>query len=145
MMSNDVLQKNPAHEEVMSSNEGSTMLSAWLSKHVVMQAAMVKVMPPYESTFEVTRVLMDSGSSRTYVTEEIVKRLKLEPTESDKLTIFTFGISKPKEITLPLFTLTMKSTWSTWWTSKRMWSPRLVETCNECPSHLRTVFHSKEI
>lgn len=79
MMSNDVLQKNPAHEEVMSSNEGSTMLSAWLSKHVVMQAAMVKVMPPYESTFEVTRVLMDSGSSRTYVTEEIVKRLKLEP------------------------------------------------------------------
>ena len=90
------------------------MLSAWLSKHVVMQAAMVKVMPPYESTFEVTRVLMDSGSSRTYVTEEIVKRLKLEPTESDKLSIFTFGISKPKEITLPLFTLTMKSTWSTW-------------------------------
>ena len=48
MMSNDVLQKNPAHEEVMSSNEGSTMLSAWLSKHVVMQAAMVKVMPPYK-------------------------------------------------------------------------------------------------
>lgn len=40
---------------------------------------------------------MDSGSSRTYVTEEIVKRLKLEPTESDKLTIFTFGISKPNK------------------------------------------------
>ena len=37
------------------------------------------------------------------------QRLKLEPEEFDKLTILTFGISKSKEITSPLITLTLKS------------------------------------
>ena len=90
----------------MSSNEKTTMLS--VREHVVMQTAMVELMPPHESTSEVMGVLVDTGSSRTYVTEEIVKRLKSKPTESDKLTIFTFGISKLKEITSPLVTLTLK-------------------------------------
>jgi len=105
LMSNDVLPENPSHDEV-SSNE-TAMLS--VGEHVVMQTAMVEVMPPDESASEVTRVLMDTGSSRTYVTEDIVTRLKLKPTEPDRLTIHTFGISKPKEIRSPLVPLTLKS------------------------------------
>ena len=102
IMSDNILLRNPAREEIMSSNEETTMLS--LGEHVVLQTALVEVMPPEASTS-----IMDSGSSRTYITEEIVKRLKFEPTESDKLTIFTIGINKSKEITSPYNTLTLKS------------------------------------
>lgn len=80
-----------------------------VDKHTVMQIAMVEVMPPDKSLSEVTRVLTDTRSSKTSVTEEILKRLKFEPAEFDKLTILTFGISKSKEITSPLITLTLKS------------------------------------
>ena len=80
----------------MSSNEETTMLS--VGEQVGMQTAMVEVMPPDESTSKFMRVLMDAGSNRTYVIEEIVRRLKFKPTQSDKLTIFTHGITKPKEI-----------------------------------------------
>lgn len=74
-----------------------------------MQIAMVEVMPPDKSLSEVTRVLTDTRSNKTSVTEEILKRLKFELAEFDKLTILTFGISKSKEITSPLITLTLKS------------------------------------
>ena len=107
MMSNNILLKNSAREEIMSSNEETTVLS--VGENAVMQTAMVEVMPPGESTSEVARVLLETGSSRTYVTEDIVKRLKLEPTESDKLTTFTYGINKLNEITSLLTTLTLKS------------------------------------
>ena len=45
----DVLLKNPAREEIMSSNEDTTMIS--------MGEVMVEVMPPDKSTSEVTTVL----------------------------------------------------------------------------------------
>ena len=44
-----------------------------VDKHTVMQIAMVEVMPPDKSLFEVTRVLTDTRSSKTSVTEEILK------------------------------------------------------------------------
>ena len=47
---------------------------------------------------------MDTGSQRAYITEEIVK------TEGNvKLTVFTFGARKPKEITAPIVTALLKS------------------------------------
>ena len=80
----------------MSSNEETTMLS--VGEQVVMQTAMVEVMQPEEPTSEFMRVFMNAGSNRTYVTEDIVSRWKFKPIESDKLTIFTHGITKPNEI-----------------------------------------------
>ena len=72
MMSNDVLLRNPKFEEVMSSNEETTMLS--VGEQVVMRTAMVEAMQPEESTSEFMRVFMNAGSNRTYVTEDIVSR-----------------------------------------------------------------------
>ena len=46
---------------------------------------------------------MDTGSQRTYITKEIIKRLKLTIEDNVKLTVFTFGASKPKEITIVFF------------------------------------------
>ena len=46
---------------------------------------------------------MDTGSQRTYITKEIIKRLKLTIEDNVKLTVFTFGAGKPKEITIVFF------------------------------------------
>ena len=69
IVTNDVLSK-----EAIPDKE-TTML---VSEHVVMQTALVEATSTYQLLSEVARVLMDTGSSQTYVTEKIVNRLKLK-------------------------------------------------------------------
>lgn len=47
------------------------------------------------------RILLDSGSMRTYITKGLVKELKLIPIEENRLTIFTFGSEVPQEVDSP--------------------------------------------
>ena len=68
-----------------------------------MQIVSMEAMDPDQSKSEITKVLMDTGSQRTYITQEIIKRLKLTIEDNVKLTVFTFGASKPKEITIVFF------------------------------------------
>ena len=63
-------------------NKETAMLAT--GEHVVMQTALVKATSTDQMLSEVTRVLMDTGSSRTYVTEEIVNKLKLKTPESKR-------------------------------------------------------------
>ena len=108
MVAGDVVaEEEISPNEETTSHEESTLLSA--GEHVVMQTALVEAMSTDHSSSEVARLLMDTGSSRTYVTEDIVKRLNLQSNESSKLTIHTFGVSKPKEITSKVVKLTLKS------------------------------------
>ena len=100
-MTNNVLSKEAIP------NKETTMLAA--GKHVVMQTALVEATSTDQMLSEVTIVLIDTGSSRTYVTKEIVNKLKLKTHRSNKLIIYTFGISKPKEIMSPVVTLMLKS------------------------------------
>ena len=51
------------------------MLTA--GEQVIMQIALIEAMDPGQSKSEITRVLKDTGSQRTYITEEIVKKLNL--------------------------------------------------------------------
>ena len=51
---------------------------------------------------------MDNGSQKTYITEEILKKLKLTPDGNVKLTVFTFGASKTKKTTTPIETVMLK-------------------------------------
>ena len=55
-----------------------------------------------------TRILMDTGSQRTYVTEEIIKQLQLNPSVRETYAVLTFGSSKPKQISTPLVTFDLK-------------------------------------
>ena len=72
--------------------EGLPLLAA--GEQVLIQIALLEAMDLDQSKLEITRVLMDIGSQRTYITEEINKKLKL-PTENNvKLTVFIFGTSK---------------------------------------------------
>ena len=79
VVTNDVLSK-----EAIPNGE-TVMLK--VGKHVVMQNALVETTSTDQMLSEVTRVLMDTGSNRTYVTEEIVNKVKLQTHESNKLTV----------------------------------------------------------
>ena len=58
-----------------------------------------------------TRLLLDRGSQRTYISEDLVEKLQLRPNNSEILTVFTFGSTKPKEFKTPVvkFGLELKS------------------------------------
>ena len=73
---NAIVTNNVLSKEAIPNKE-TTMLAA--GKHVVMQTALVEATSTDQMLSEVTRVLIDTGSSRTYVTKEIVNKLKLNP------------------------------------------------------------------
>ena len=125
IVANDVLSKEAIH------NVETTMLVA--GKHVVMLKALVEATSADQMLSEVTIVLMDTGNSQTYVTEEIVNKLKLQTHESNKLRIYTFGVSKPKEIMSPVVTLMSKDGNTV--TVKANVVPKIIpETCRGYPS-----------
>ena len=108
--------------------------------HGVMQTALVEATSTDQMISEVTRVLMDTGSSRTYVTEEIVNKLKLKTHESNKLTIYTFVISKPKEIMSPVITLMLNSRDGNTVTVKANVVPKISGDMQRSPIHLKSRF-----
>ena len=91
---NSVFTANTAPPFVEDCGEGQSMVAA--GEQVIMQTALIKAMDAGQSKSEITRVPMDTGSQRTYITEKIVKKLKLTTEGNVKLTLFTFGASKPK-------------------------------------------------
>ena len=105
--SNSVFTANTAPPLVENCSEGQSMLAA--GEQVIIQTALIEAMDPVQSKSDITRVLLDTGSQRTYITEEIVKKLKLTTEGNVKLTVFTFRASKPKEITTPIVTVLLKS------------------------------------
>ena len=55
-----------------------------------------------------TRILMNTESQWMPVTEEIVKQLQLSPSTRVSYAVFTFGPSKPKQISTPLVAFDLK-------------------------------------
>ena len=71
MIAGDILpEQDYKTTEKTTAYEKARMLSA--EEHVVIQTALVEAMSIDRLASEVTRVLMDMGSSRTYITEDIV-------------------------------------------------------------------------
>ena len=76
-----------------------------IGEQVIMQTATVDLVNPFCEKIETTRLLLDCGSQRSYITEDLAKRLKLNSTGKNYLTIYTFGTTKPKEIETPIVEL----------------------------------------
>jgi len=103
MISQEV--QDDAPEEIPVAEEG--LLSA--GENVIMKTALVEAMDSEHLHSEVTRIMMDSGGSRTYVTEDMVKKLKLEIRGSNKLSVNEFFVTKPLELRSPIVKLVLKS------------------------------------
>ena len=72
---------------------------------VLMQTAKTHIWNPISGSRENVRLLLDSESQRTYITEALARRLNLNMGEINEITRVTFGSEKPKTIRTPTTTL----------------------------------------
>ena len=54
------------------------------------------------------RMFLDCGSQRTYISQQLVDKLQLEPYKTEKLSVNTFGSGRAKIITTPVVKLQVK-------------------------------------
>ena len=78
-----------------------------IGENVVMQTALVTIKG--DNKTNTSRALFDTGSTRTYITEELVNSLKLKPIEEHTFSIYAFGNTKPKQKTSPVVELIIKT------------------------------------
>ena len=85
--------------------ESSLLVSG---EQVLMQTALADTVNLATSKKLSTRLLLDCGSQRTYISEDLVHKLQLKPSNTEILTVFTFGSTKPKKLKTTLVELGMK-------------------------------------
>ena len=68
---------------------------------VLMQTAKGNVLNPTNGMQENVRMLFDSGSQSTYITEKLARKLKLKLEEKSKVALVTFGSEKPRMLDTP--------------------------------------------
>ena len=61
-----------------------------------MQTAKADVQNPVNGLRQTARILLDSGSQRTYITESLAKRLNLKLGDKDEFMLVSFGSEKPE-------------------------------------------------
>jgi len=76
-----------------------TLLSS--DEQVLIQTATVEE-ENLQKSRRVTTRLLDTGSQRTYITNELAEKLQLPITGSETLTVYTFSASKPRKLHNPV-------------------------------------------
>ncbi|MCG8033321.1 MAG: DUF1759 domain-containing protein, partial [Candidatus Thiodiazotropha taylori] len=95
----DVIEQGAcANENVLISN----------GEVVLMQTATCKIENPANSKSETVRLILDSGSQRTYITEKLAEQLQLNKESEEEIKIVTFGSEQPKTIKTKRTTLCLK-------------------------------------
>ena len=87
-----LVKELPAEEE-SSINENALLSSGEM---VLMQTATAGISNPISGQAENVRMLFDTGSHRTYITESLAKKLNLKRGEESEINLVTFGSEKPK-------------------------------------------------
>ena len=96
-----LVEENSQEEE--SDITENVLLSS--GESVLMQTAKTKVNNPITNSQQTVRLLLDTGSQRTYVTESLAKSLNLKMGEPNDITLVTFGSKKPQRIKSPSTTI----------------------------------------
>ena len=86
---------NALMEQISSLDENALISSR---EFVLMQTATTEVKNPDSTRSETIRLLLDSGSQRTYITENLAEKLKLKKTGEQEIKLATFGTGSPKVI-----------------------------------------------
>ena len=93
-------------ERTDQSAAGAESGAVAMGEKVVIQTALVLV--GYNDKFYEMRPLFDTGSTRTYITKELAKMLKVKPVEQQTFSAYLFGSTKGKEKTSPAVDLAIK-------------------------------------
>ena len=83
----------PTEEEHL--NTENSLISS--GEMVLMQTARTQIKNPESGLKQTARILLDSGSQRTYITEALAKKLNLKLGDRDKFMLVTFGSEKPRK------------------------------------------------
>ena len=81
-----------------SSSDTTEGVIVTCGSQVLMQTAIATIKNTSSNASTSTRLILDSGSQRTYITERLAKDLQLVLHSPEKLTVATFGSNKPKHI-----------------------------------------------
>ena len=86
--------------EQLSENGACAEERAFVSygEMVLMQTAKTEIQNQDKSRCEQVRILLDSGSLRTYVTEKLAEKLQLTRDSEEEIKLVTFGSDKPKTV-----------------------------------------------
>ena len=88
-----LVEELPVQED-SSINENALLSSGEM---VLMQTATADISNPVDGQIQNARMLLDSGSQRTYITEALAKKLKLKRGEETEIMVTTFGSEKPRK------------------------------------------------
>lgn len=78
----------------------NTLLAS--DEQVLMQTATAEVEDLQKSRKQTIRLLLDTGSQRTYITEQLAEKLQLPINGSEILTVYTFSTTKPRQLQTPV-------------------------------------------
>ena len=67
-----------------------------VGESVFMQTAMIEVKHPKTCASVTTRILLDWGSQRTYITQSLANKLGLKAARTEELKVVTFGSSSQR-------------------------------------------------
>ena len=93
-------------EEINSMPGENAMVS--VGESVFMQTATSEVKHPKTSASVTTRILLDCGSQRTYITQSLANKLGLKEERTEKLKVVTFGSSQSTIVKTYLTTIWLK-------------------------------------
>lgn len=96
------MQQAPAHlaDEFLEQDVEDATENALISSEemVLMQTAKGNILNPINGMQENVRMLFDSGSQRTYITENLARKLNLKLGNKSKISLITFGSEKPQPL-----------------------------------------------
>ena len=98
-----LFEQQPTSKQTIESQNVSTIDEAGSalmasSRHILMQTATVMVKDLHGKLSAKIRLILDSGSQRSYVTESLAKQLKLPLDTTERLSVVTFASDKPKQL-----------------------------------------------
>ncbi|XP_053389677.1 uncharacterized protein LOC128552659 [Mercenaria mercenaria] len=82
--------------ETMDVSEENVLVSS--DEMVLMQTALTDIKSPETSETQSVRLILDSGSHRTYITEKLANRLHLKETGEQEIKLVTFGSNSTQRI-----------------------------------------------
>ena len=86
------------HETELSSVEQASDGPKKMVTSVLMQTATAVVRNVDKGSSSKIRLILDSGSQRTYITKGLANELKLKLSKPEELSVVTFGVNQPKNI-----------------------------------------------
>lgn len=102
-----ICPKRYSYQEKGPRGMNTNIFSTLTATSTILQTAIVNARNEEGSKQKNCRILMDSGSQRTYVTQQVAKQLQLPIIEEQHLSVFTFGSKHPHEYDSPLVKLSI--------------------------------------